>query len=172
MNPKRLLTVASLAVVLTACSTPDSGADYTAPDNICGIPADKEILGSLLHSGKKLEQDSGTRTLKEGQFCHLYVDGNDSVTSDANWQDSRYSLDDTFRDYDVKNLRYFGSREFVSWNSGVATVFSCPGVSDDGDKLALEVSDIRWNKNSQELLEKLMPAYTQAYKKKLGCPAS
>ncbi len=37
--------------------------------------------------------------------------------------------------------------------------------------LSVEVNDAEWNKESQALLEKLVPSYFDAYKKKLGCPA-
>ncbi|MFF0168036.1 hypothetical protein [Streptomyces prasinus] len=169
MSPKRLLTVTLLTIILTACSSSNDGLSYPAPDNICGIPADKKVLESLLDDGGELEQDTGHFTLEEGQFCHMYVDGNESVVSDAEWHESGYRLRDHFLTYEVKDLRYLRGGEYASWNFGVATVISCPGVSEKGDVIAVEVNDLKWNKNSQALLEKLVPSYFDAYKKKLGC---
>jgi hypothetical protein len=166
---KKALAIATLAVALVACDSQKEGLSYPVPDNICGVPADKEVLKSLLHDGDELEQDSGHFSLTEGQFCHMYVDGNDSVISDGKWHESGYSLKEYFRDYEVKGLRYFRGGEFASWNSGVATVLSCPGVSKEGEVLSIEVGDIRPDEKSQELLEKLVPSYFDAYKKKLGC---
>ncbi|MEV7793800.1 hypothetical protein [Streptomyces sp. NPDC087512] len=165
----RLITATLLASSLVACSSSHDGTSYTVPDNICGIPANRDVLEALLHDGKKLEQSTGYFTLLEGQFCHMYVDGNDSVVSDGAWHEKGYELRDHFRDYDVKGLRYLKAGEFVSWNNGVATVFPCPGVSEKGDVVSVEVSDIRWNEESRGLLEKLIPSYFDAYKDKLGC---
>jgi hypothetical protein len=168
----RLLTAAFLAAALAACgSSDDEGLSYPVPDNMCGIPVDKDVLESLLDDGDKLEQDTGGDTLAEGQFCHMYVDGNDSVVSDADWRENGYELRDLFEFYDVKGLRYFKGGRYASWNYGVATVIPCPGVSEKGDVLSVEVNDIRWNRKSQAQLEKLVPAYFDAYKKKLGCQA-
>ncbi|MEF9906728.1 hypothetical protein [Streptomyces sp. P9-A2] len=139
------------------------------PDNICGIPAGKSVLESLLHDGNELKQDTGHFTREEGQFCHMYVDGNEAVVSDGNWHESGYELRDLFQDYEVKGLRYFEAGKFASWHRGVATVIPCPGVSEEGDVLSLEVKDMKWNDESQALLEKLVPSYFDAYKKKLGC---
>ncbi|MFD7700967.1 hypothetical protein [Streptomyces caelestis] len=169
LSPKKLIAAALISISLTACSSPKEGLSYPTPDNICGIPADKEVLEGLLHDGDELEQNTGHFSLTEGQFCHMYVDGNDSVISDANWHESGYSLRDYFWDYEVEGLRYFRGGKFASWESGVATVISCPGVSEEGDVLSIEVGDIRHNEKSQDLLEKLVPSYFDAYKKKLGC---
>ncbi|MEV5427063.1 hypothetical protein AB0K85_30490 [Streptomyces cellulosae] len=168
----RALTTAILCILsLTACSSTKDGLSYQVPDNICGIPANKRILGDLLHDGDQLRQDTGYFTLEEGQFCHMYVDGNDSVVSDADWNDSGYTLRDYF-DLSARNgTRYFAGGKYASWNNGVVTVIRCPGVSEKGDVVTVAVKDIRWNENSQSLLEKLGPPYFDAYKKKLGCPS-
>ncbi|WP_086734533.1 hypothetical protein [Streptomyces glaucescens] len=167
---QRLVATAFLVTMLTACgSSDDQGLSYPVPDNICGIPADREVLENLLDDGDMLEQDSGYFTLEEGQFCHMYVDGNDSVVSDATWRESGYELRDLFETYDVKGLRYFERGKYASWNFGVATVIPCPGVSEKGDAVSVQVNDLRWNRDSQAQLEKLGPAYFDAYKKKLGC---
>ncbi|MFV0133315.1 hypothetical protein ACLGIH_08765 [Streptomyces sp. HMX87] len=171
MPTKSLLTVVFFVLTLSACgSSDDEGLSYPVPDNICGIPADKEILESLLHDGDKLEQDTGYFTLEEGQFCHMYVDGNDSVVSDAEWHERGYDLRDHFEWKDVKNVRYMKSGAYASWDWGVATVIPCPGVSEEGEVISIELNDIRWNKKSRALLEKLAPPYFEEYKKKLGCP--
>ncbi|MEW1872472.1 hypothetical protein AB0420_30990 [Streptomyces caelestis] len=170
MPLKRLLSAILVSLPLTACGTSDGeGLSYPAPDNICGIPANKEVLESLLDDGDKLEQDTGHFTLKEGQFCHMYVDGNDSVVSDSRWHESGYELRDHFLTYEVKNLRYIKGGKYASWHFGVAMVIPCPGVSGKGDVLSVEVNDIHWNDKSQALLEKLAPSYFDAYKKKIGC---
>ncbi|PZT68417.1 hypothetical protein DN402_10105 [Streptomyces sp. SW4] len=128
MRYLRLLTAALCAAALTGCgSSDDEGLSYPAPDSICGVPADKEVLESLLDDGDKLEQDDGGDTLADGQFCHLYVDGNDSVTSDGDWHERDYELRDYFQDYEVKNLRYLKGGEYASWNSGVVMVAPVPG---------------------------------------------
>ncbi|MGC9500752.1 hypothetical protein [Streptomyces sp. WG7] len=164
-----MATTALLALALIACDTSDDGLSYTAPDNICGIPADKKVLEALLDDGNKFEQSTGHFSLQEGQFCHMYVDENDSVISDAAWHQNRYKLSDYFLTYDVKGLRYLREGEFASWNNGVVALIQCPGVSEKGDVLTVEVSDMRWNEKSQELLEKLAPSYFNAYEEKLGC---
>ncbi|WP_221750944.1 hypothetical protein [Streptomyces sp. TRM72054] len=164
-----MLTATLLVLALAACDSSDGSLSYPAPNNICGIPADKKVLESLLDDGDKLEQDAGYFSLTEGQFCHMYVDGNDSVVSDAAWHEGGYDLRDYFQDYDVKGLRYLEGGRFASWKSGVATVISCPGVSEEGDVLSVEVGDIRWNEESQDLLEELIPSYFDAYREKLGC---
>ncbi|MFF9201212.1 hypothetical protein ACF1AE_05195 [Streptomyces sp. NPDC014986] len=156
-------------MTLTACQSSNEGLSYTVPDDICGIPATRDVLESLLDDGGKIEQDTGPFSLTEGQFCHMYVDGNDSVVSDGNWHKNGYGLRDLFQDYEVKNLRYFKAGAYASWHRGVATVIPCPGVSKEGDVVSVEVKDMRWNKESQALLEKLVPSYFDAYKKKLGC---
>jgi len=167
---QRLLASTFLATALTACgSSNDEGLSYPVPDNICGIPADKKVLESLLDGGDKLEQDTGYFSLTEGQFCHMYVDGNDSVVSDAAWHESGYKLRDLFETYEVKDLRYFEDGKYASWNFGVAAVIPCPGVSEKGDVVSVQVNDLKWNRDSQARLEKLGPAYFDAYKKKLGC---
>ncbi|MEU3733562.1 hypothetical protein AB0E81_29810 [Streptomyces sp. NPDC033538] len=171
MPPKKLVTSAILLLTLTACDDSGEGLSYSAPDNICGIPADKKVLEALLHDGDKLEQDTGYFTLTEGQFCHMYVDGNDSVVSDATWKESGYELSDLFEYYDVKDVRYFKGGEYASWNYGVATVIPCPGISEKGDVMSVLVKDIRWNEKSRSLLKQLVPAYFDAYKEKLGCPS-
>lgn len=169
---KKLLTITLLlALPLTACNSSGKGLSYPVPDNICGIPADKEVLETLLDDGDELEQDPGYFTLAEGQFCHMYVDGNDSVVSDADWHESGYGLRDLFEYYEVKDLRYFRDDKYASWNFGVATVIPCPGVSKKGDVVSVQINDLRWNKKSQAQLEKLVPSYFDAYKKKLGCPS-
>ncbi|MBL3670687.1 hypothetical protein JL475_32920 [Streptomyces sp. M2CJ-2] len=168
MSAKKLVTAILLTSTLTACNSSHDGLSYTVPDNICGISTDKKILEALLDDGDKLEQDTGHFSLQEGQICHMYVDGNESVISDGEWHEKGYELRDYFLDYDVKGLRYH-KKKFASWNSGVASAFPCPGVSKKGDVLSVEVSDMRWNDRSQRLLEKLAPAYFDAYKKKLGC---
>lgn len=99
----------------------------------------------------------------------MYVDGNDSVVSDAAWRESGYELRDLFETYDVKGLRYFKGDRYASWNFGVATVITCPGVSEKGDVVSVQVNDLTWGPDSQGLLEELVPAYFDAYKKKLGC---
>ncbi|MEU5461783.1 hypothetical protein ACH4KU_32890 [Streptomyces althioticus] len=168
----RALTTAILCTLpLTACSSTKDGLSYQVPDNICGISADKQILGDLLHDGDELGQDTGHFTLEEGQFCHMYVDGNDSVVSDADWNESGYTLRDYFDLSARKGTRYFAGGKYASWENGVVTVIPCPGVSEEGDVLTVAVKDIRWNRDSQSLLEKLGPPYFDAYKKKLGCPS-
>jgi hypothetical protein len=168
----RLLAAALLALALTACgSSDDKKLSYPVPDDICGIPADKDVLESLLDDGDELEQDSGYFDLAEGQFCHMYVDGNDSVISDAGWHESGFELRDLFQGNEPKGLRYLKDGAYASWDRGVATVISCPGVSEKGDVVSVEVRDMKWNKESQAQLEKLVPSYFDAYKKKLRCPA-
>lgn len=169
LPPKRLLTSVLLVITLTACGSSDEGLSYPAPDNICGISADKEALESLLDDGKELEQDTGHFSLTEGQFCHMYVDGNESVVSDASWHEIDYGLRDLFRDNEVKGLRYAEKGKYASWERGVATVIPCTGVSEKGEVVSVEVRDMKWNKESQSLLEKLAPSYFDAYKEKLGC---
>jgi hypothetical protein len=156
---------------LTACTSESKGPSYPIPDNICGIPANKVILETLLDDGDDLKQDAGQFTLEEGQFCHMYVDGNDSVVSDADWHRSGYTLQDYFEFSDLKGIRYFQGGKYASWNFGVGTAISCPGVSEEGDTVVVAVNDLRWNSKSQSLLEKLGPPYFEAYKKKLGCPS-
>ncbi|WP_146228910.1 hypothetical protein [Streptomyces sp. NWU339] len=169
MQPKRIFIAAAIAMALTACDSSNAGLSYPAPDNICGIPADKEALESLLDDGDELEQDTGPFSLTEGQFCHMYVDGNDSVVSDGNWHENGYELRDLFQDYEAKNLRYFKGDTYASWHRGVATLIPCPGVSKEGDIVSVEVKDMKWNEESQALLERLVPSYFDTYKKKLGC---
>ncbi|MEV5310450.1 hypothetical protein [Streptomyces sp. NPDC052610] len=165
-----LLVAACLATALTACgSSDDEGLSYPVPDNICGIPADKEVLKSLLDDGDKLEQDTGHFSLAEGQFCHMYVDGNESVISDAGWHENGYELRDLFQGNEPEGLRYLKGGAYASWDRGVATVISCPRVSEEGDVVSVEVRDMNWNEESQVLLEKLAPSYFDAYKKRLGC---
>ncbi|WP_344016432.1 hypothetical protein [Streptomyces thermospinosisporus] len=171
LSLKKLATATAVAVAVTACNAPSDGIAYTVPDNICQIPADKEILETLLDEGKRLKQDDGGDDITEGKFCHMYVDGNDSVVSDADWEKSGYTLRDYFEFYDVKGIRYFGDGKYASWSYGVVTVMPCPGVSDKGDVIAVDVKDIQWNDKSQPLLEKLGPPYFEAYKKRLGCPS-
>ena len=172
LSPSRALTAVLLCTLpLTACTSTKEGLSYPVPDNICGIPADKEILKELLDDGEKLKQDDGGDDITEGQFCHMYVDGNDSAISDADWQESGYTLREYFEDFQVKGIRYFADGRYASWNFGVVTVIPCPGISEKGDALVVEVSDLRWNKSSQARLEKLGPPYFEAYKKKLGCPS-
>lgn len=156
-------------MALAACDSTKEGLSYPAPGNICGIPADNKVLESLLDDGDELEQDAGPFSLAQGQFCHMYVDGNDSVVSDGNWHEDGYELRDLFQDYEVKNLRYSRGGAYASWHRGVATVIPCPGVSEKGDVVSVEVKDMRWDEESQALLEKLIPSYFDAYKKKLGC---
>ncbi|MDN3289875.1 hypothetical protein QWL27_29590 [Streptomyces thermocarboxydus] len=170
----RALAVAALCTLsLSACtsSSDDEGLSYPAPDNMCGIPANKNILETLLDDGDELKQDSGYFTLEEGQFCHMYVDGNDSVVSDADWQKNGYTLRDYFEFSELKRVRYIEGGKYASWNFGVATVIPCPGVSEKGDVVVVTVNDLKWNEKSQPLLEKLGPPYFDAYKKKLGCPS-
>ncbi|MEV7994520.1 hypothetical protein AB0O67_22170 [Streptomyces sp. NPDC086077] len=170
LSMKKILAATVLALTVTACdSSHDTGLSYPAPDNICGISAEKKVLESLLDDGSKLEQDTDSTTLTEGQFCHMYVDGNDSVVSDADWHESGYDLRDHLQYRDVKDLRYLPKGNFASWNSGVAAIIPCPGISEKGDVLSVEVSDIHRSKSSQELLEKLVPSYFEAYREKLGC---
>jgi len=169
---KRLIAAACLAATLTACSPSDGERlSYPVPDDICGILADKDVLESLLDDGDKLEQDTGHFSLSEGPFCHMYVDGNESVVSDAGWHESGYELRDLFQGNEPEELRYLKGGAYASWNRGVAAVISCPGVSDEGDVVSVEVRDMNWNEESQALLEKLVPSYFDAYEKKLGCPA-
>ncbi|WP_328659558.1 hypothetical protein [Streptomyces sp. NBC_00334] len=97
------------------------------------------------------------------------MDGNDALVSDAAWHTDTYKLRDLFQDYEVKGLRYLKGGQYASWHRGVATVISCPGASKKGDVVSLEVRDMRWNADSQSLLEQLVPSYFKAYKKKLGC---
>ncbi|MDT3727949.1 hypothetical protein ROS62_24955 [Streptomyces sp. DSM 41972] len=170
--PKRVLTSALLCTLpLTACSSSNEGLSYPTPNNICGIPADEEILATLLDDGDELKQDTGYFSLEEGQFCHLYVDGNDSVVSDADWNEAGYTLRDYFNVSAREGTRYFAGGKYASWKFGVVTVIPCPGVSEKGDAVTIAVKDIRWNEDSQSLLEKLGPPYFDAYKKKLGCPS-
>ncbi|MFC5957010.1 hypothetical protein ACFP51_21800 [Streptomyces pratens] len=164
-----MATPVLLALILTACNNSDDGLSYNAPDNICGLPADKKVLENLLDDGEKLEQNTGFFTFIEGQTCHIYVDENDSVVSDATWHESGYELRDLFEYSDVKGVRYFKGGKYASWESGVATIIPCPGVSEKGDVLLVEINDIRWNDKSQELLEKFVPSYFDAYKEKLDC---
>ncbi|GAA0665501.1 hypothetical protein GCM10009535_51540 [Streptomyces thermocarboxydovorans] len=174
MTPSRSTALAALLLCtlpLTACTSAKEGPSYPVPDNICGIPADKEILRLLLHDGDELEQDTGHSTLEEGQICHMYVDGNEAVLSDAHWRKSGYTLRDYFEFSDRKGIRYFGGGKYASWNFGVVTVIPCPGVSEKGDAVSVAVNDLRWNEKTQPLLEKLGPPYFEAYKKKLGCPS-
>ncbi|WP_406725209.1 hypothetical protein WJ438_11850 [Streptomyces sp. GD-15H] len=166
---KALLTTVLLSLALTACNSSKEGLSYPAPDNICGIPAEKEVLESLLDDGEELKQDTGYFSLTEGQFCHMYVDGNESVISDASWRGKGYSLRDLFQDRKKKGIRYLEGGKYASWESGVATVISCPGVSEEGDVVSVEVNDMNWTEKSQALLEKLVPSYFDAYKRKLGC---
>ena len=168
---KALLAAMLCTLLVTACSTTDEGLSYPVPDNICGIPADKEILEELLDDGDKLEEETSPFTLEEGQVCHMYVDGNDSVASDGDWEKSGYTLRDYFEFSEKKNIRYFGGGRYASWNFGVVTIIPCPGVSEKGDVIAVAVNDLRWNEKTQPLLEKLGPPYFEAYKKKLGCPS-
>ncbi|MER7056718.1 hypothetical protein [Streptomyces sp. NPDC000351] len=171
LTPKRLAIAIALTLTLTACDDQSSGLSYDTPDNICGIPANKNVLKSLLDDGNKLKQDTGYFNLMEGQFCHMYVDGNDSVVSDAAWHGSDYDLRDLFQDYDLKGVRYIKGGTYASWHRGVATVISCPGVSNEGNAVSVEVRDMKWNEESQPLLERLAPSYFDAYKEKLGCPS-
>ncbi|GAA0665494.1 hypothetical protein GCM10009535_51530 [Streptomyces thermocarboxydovorans] len=171
MQLKKLVTATVIAVTVTACSTSSEGTAYAVPDHICGIPADKEILKTLLDEGDELKQDDGGDDITEGQFCHMYVDGNDSVVSNADWEESGFTLREFFEDLKVKGIRYFGDGKYASWTFGVVTVIPCPGVSEKGDAIVVEVNDLRWNKNTQSRLEKLGPPYFEAYKKKLGCPS-
>ena len=171
-SPSRALTAVLLCTLpLTACTSTKEGLSYPVPDNICGIPADKEILEELLDDGDKLEQSTGHFTLTEGQNCHMYVDGNDSVLSEGNWEKSGYTLRDYFEYFDVKGVRYFGGGKYASWSFGVASAAPCPGISDEGEVLVVAVHDLRWNEKSQSRLERLGPPYFEAYKKKLGCPS-
>lgn len=166
---KLILTVITASAASAACYSSNNGVSYTAPDNICGISANKKVLLSLLGDGRELKQDSGYFSITEGQFCHMYVDGNDALVSDAAWHTDTYKLRDLFQDYEVKGLRYLKGGQYASWHRGVATVISCPGASKKGDVVSLEVRDMRWNADSQSLLEQLVPSYFKAYKKKLGC---
>ncbi|MGC9442561.1 hypothetical protein [Streptomyces sp. WG5] len=170
LSPKRLAAAIALALILTACDDSNDGLSYDTPDNICGVPADGKILESLLDDGDILKQDTGHFSLTEGQFCHMYVDGNDSVVSDATWHDSEYGLRDLFQDYDLNGVRYISDGRYASWHRGVATVIPCRGVSKEGDVVSVEVRDMKWNDESQGLLEKLAPSYFDAYRDKLGCP--
>lgn len=164
-----LFSAIVLTVALTGCDSSDTGLSYPAPDNICGIPADRALLESLLDDGDEFEQDPGFFDLEDGQFCHMYVDGNESVVSDGEWHESGYTLRDHFESYDVSGLRYFAAGKYASWDSGVATVIPCPGVSEEGEVVSVEINDMEWNEESQSTLEKFVPEYFDAYKKKLGC---
>nr|WP_215208884.1 hypothetical protein [Streptomyces sp. CHD11] len=168
--PGRLLVASTFTVVLTACGTSDDELSYPVPDNICGISVDPDILGRLLHDGDELEQDTGHFSLTEGQICHMYVDGNDSVQGIGDWHESGYELSDHFVGLGRKHLRYSKGGTVASWRSGVITAIPCPGVSEKGDVLTVEVSDIRSDENSRELLEELAPGYFDGYAKRLGCP--
>ncbi|WP_344006217.1 hypothetical protein [Streptomyces thermocarboxydovorans] len=135
---RALAAILLCTLPLTACTSVKEGLSYPVPDNICGIPADKEILQELLDDGDKLEQNTGHFTFEEGQICHTYVDGNDSVVSEGDWEKSGYTLRDYFESYDVKGIRYFKGGKYASWNFGVVTVIPCPGVSDEGEVVAVQ----------------------------------
>ncbi|MER6349517.1 hypothetical protein ACWC10_21270 [Streptomyces sp. NPDC001595] len=167
----RVLTAACLAAALTACgSSDDQKLSYPVPDDICGIAADKGVLEALLDDGEEFEQDSGHFSLEEGQICHMYVDGNESVMSIADWNEKGYELPDLFQGDEPEGLRFIKGGTYASWDFGVATVIACPGVSEEGDVVSVEVTDMKWDEESRALLEKLVPSYFDAYKKELGCP--
>src|SRR5690606_473900 len=67
LSLKKLATATAVAVAVTACNAPSDGIAYTVPDNICQIPADKEILETLLDEGKRLKQDDGGDDITEGK---------------------------------------------------------------------------------------------------------
>ncbi|MEU0580466.1 hypothetical protein ABZ465_24910 [Streptomyces griseoincarnatus] len=156
---------------LAGCSSAGDSPSYPIPDNICGISTDSTILEQLLDDGIELVQDENHFPLRGDYICHMYVDGNDSVVSDAVWQESGYTLRDHFEYSGRKGIHYFGGGKYASWKSGVATVIPCYGVNDMGDFVVMTVEDIRWNEDSRALLKKLGPPYFDAYKKKLGCPS-
>ncbi|AZM59724.1 MULTISPECIES: hypothetical protein [unclassified Streptomyces] len=170
LSPVRLIAAVAFAVTLAACGSSNKGLSYLVPDNICGISVDPEILESLLHDGDELEQDTGPFSLTEGQICHMYVDGNDSVLGVGDWHESGFELRDHFVGLDRKHLHYSEGGKVASWPSGIITAIRCPGVSEEGDVLTVELSDIRSDENSRELLEKLAPEYFDGYAKRLGCP--
>lgn len=170
LAPIKLLAAVSLTATLTACGASDDGLSYPVPDNICGVSVDPDILESLLHDGDELEQDTGKFSLTEGQICHMYVDGNDSLLGIGEWHEAGYELRDYFVGLNLSDLRYYKEDTVASWPSGVVTVIPCPGISEKGDVLTVEVSDIRSDENSRELLEELAPEYFDGYAKRLGCP--
>lgn len=159
------------ALPLTACSSTDDGRSYSVPDNICGIDVDSKILEKLLDDGDEMVQDANNFPLSGSYICHMYVDGNDSVVSDASWHESGYTLREHFEYSTIKGVRYFQEGKYASWRSGIATVLPCPGVSDKGDVVDVSLEDMEWDEDSRGLLEKLGPPYFDAYKKKLGCPS-
>ncbi|MFD0317621.1 hypothetical protein [Streptomyces flavalbus] len=73
-----------------SASSSDGGLSYPVPDNIRGVPADKVLLEALLDEGDELKQGPGFFDLKDGRFCHMYVDGNESVVSDGQWHERGY----------------------------------------------------------------------------------
>ncbi|MFI2413145.1 hypothetical protein [Streptomyces sp. NPDC018947] len=162
-----ILIAVVVTLAATACDSPDRS--FSTPDNICGIPAAEDVLSSLLDDGNELEQSTGYFSLPDGQLCHMYVDGNDSVVSEAQWHERGYELRDLFQGKRIEGLRYIKEGQYASWVRGVATIISCPGVSKKGDVVSVEVRDINWSKESRALLERLIPSYFDAYKDKLGC---
>ncbi|MGV9955455.1 hypothetical protein ACWDU0_26680 [Streptomyces cellulosae] len=168
----RALAAATLcALPLTACGSDGDGRSYPTPDNICGITVDSQSLEKLLDDGDELVQDANSFPLSGSYICHMYVDGNDSVVSDANWHESGYTLREHFEYSNIKGVRYFQGGKYASWRSGIATVIPCPGVSDKGDIVDVTLEDMEWDEDSRGLLEKLGPPYFDAYKKELGCPS-
>lgn len=168
---KALAGVTMYTLALTACGSTDDGRSYSLPDNICGITVDSEILAQLLDDGDELVQDANSFSRSGSYICHMYVDGNDSVVSDANWHESGYTLREYFEYSNIKGVRYVEGGKYASWRSGIATVIPCPGVSEKGDVVDVSLEDMEWDEESRSLLEELGPPYFDAYKKKLGCPA-
>lgn len=166
----RLIAAIALTATLSACGSSDDGLSYPLPDNICDISVDPEALEPLLPDGDELKQETGPSSLAEGQICQIYVDGNDAVQGISEWHESGYELPDYFVGLNLKNVRYSKGGTVASWPAGVITLIPCPDVSEEGDVLTVELSDIRSDENSRELLEKLAPEYFDGYAKRLGCP--
>lgn len=103
---KALAGVTMYTLALTACGSTDDGRSYSLPDNICGITVDSEILAQLLDDGDELVQDANSFSRSGSYICHMYVDGNDSVVSDANWHESGYTLREYFEYSNIKGVRY------------------------------------------------------------------
>lgn len=116
------LTITTL-LPLAACST---GKQYAAPEQVCGVPVEGEIMKALLSDGKSVTQSEDDHGPRGRQYsCQVVVDNRVDVAVDGEWHETRKSPLQVARASLYHQAEQKESDRFAVWPGGVVAVRKC-----------------------------------------------
>ncbi|MDK1475145.1 hypothetical protein QNO07_17275 [Streptomyces sp. 549] len=123
---RRLGTAALTAATLLTMTSCSDGKNYSVPEDICGVPVERDLLDNLLPPGDHSSQNEENYGIGERLYsCKLRIDSTAIIVTRGKWHDESKTSLQVAHEERYSHAEQRSGDSFASWPGGVVNISKC-----------------------------------------------